>query len=232
MNPRLIFLLIITVMLFTVIGTLSHEMGHALVARNYGRDAVIHYGYTSYTATAEDSLFQDIALRNHTEIRAGSDFPERPRFESMKQRIFREQRNITWGGPGQTMFTGTIGLVLLLSQWRNFKRAERLGSTQWLIVFLTLFWLRQVMNFMIGIGTAALTGSFPRNGDEAQLALHYGLPFWTINAVTFIPAVAVCILAFSALPKSQRGSFLTAMIIGAPAAYFLWFEILGPVLMP
>lgn len=232
MNPRLVFLLSITVIVFTAIGTLSHELGHAAVARYYGRTPRIHFGSTSSTATPEDSLFQDIALRNHAEIRAGKAFSERARFEALKRRIFTGQRNIIWGGPAQTMLTGTIGLALVLHRWRHFRSAGRLSAGQWLIVFLTLFWLRQVLNGVLSVAAFVITGTYAATLDEVRLAMYYGLPVWSIGFVTAMLAALVCVIVICAIPKRQRTALLVAFIAGAPAGYVIWFRVLGPLWLP
>lgn len=217
--------LAVTFLAFTVVGTLSHECGHALVARAYSYNASVHYGYTRFGHSAKEDRIDSILNRAERE----HDNATSDRIERMisKQGLF-----ITWGGPLQTMLTGTAGLLLLLFYWKHFRRQERLNAREWLILFLALFWLRQLANFVVGIGYWLIRGHRSMGSDEATLEFKYHLPAGMISILTSAIALAVFSLVFYAVPRRQRLTFMSAGAAGGVAGYLLWLEWLGPVIMP
>lgn len=185
--------------LFTVIGTLSHEFGHFAVARLLGYEASLHYGYTSYEGdiTARDSFL------------------------------------ITLAGPLQTITTGIIGFFLAVRYLRNANHSVALSFKQWLMVFLSLFWLREVFNFLQDVIGYVATGSFSTRNDEIRLSLSCGLHELGIS----LPAalIAVFVLAyvfFKIIPIRQRLLFILSGLIGGALGFYLWMYLIGPVLMP
>jgi hypothetical protein len=81
-NPRLFLFLFLSFILAAIVGTLSHELGHYAVAEWLGCDAVIHFGSMGI-------------------IDSGS-VPEGRTSHGLW---------ITFGGPLQTVLTGSIGLM-------------------------------------------------------------------------------------------------------------------------
>jgi hypothetical protein len=49
-DKKLLLYLFLTFILFTIIGTLSHEFGHYAIAKILGYDAHIHYAFTQWTS--------------------------------------------------------------------------------------------------------------------------------------------------------------------------------------
>jgi hypothetical protein len=232
---KLTTLLVLTVIAFTAIGTVSHEYGHAFVSRMYGLNAEVHFAFTTYPAPkdipGERQMFR-IAREHEAEVRAGHAFPGDTLYYRLEKEAETRTRNVIWGGPAQTMLTGTLGLLLIGSRWRRFRNAARLTPGQWLLIFLTLFWLRQPANLITGAGSRIITGETTFFDDESRLAYSYGLPEATILIITTMLAAAVCTVVYRAIPRAQRGSFLLAFIIGAPLGFVIWLSLLGPVLMP
>lgn len=56
-DRKLFMILFVAFILFTVIGTLSHEWGHYIVVNILGGDAIIHYGYTTISYMPEKSSY-------------------------------------------------------------------------------------------------------------------------------------------------------------------------------
>lgn len=200
--------------LTTIIGTLSHEWGHYIVAKKLGYNASIHYAYTSWERP--DELSETNYIKG--------------------VQINRYYRNSFWigmGGPLQTMLTGTIGLLLLSFSRRRMRTLQELRPGQWILVFLSLFWLRQAANFVLWSGDYLLKGDFSRSADEIKMAYYLELPFWSLIAITGIIGLFILgIVIFRFIPKHQRFTFVLAGITGGVAGYFLWLELLGPKLMP
>ena len=206
-NPKLSLYLICGFIAFTVIGTLSHEGGHFVMAKYLGYEARMNYGYTFWEEKTSD--------------------------QGTTAQKEKDSFWITLAGPLQTMITGTIGLLLIVNQRKNIKEAGKLSLKQWLLFFLSLFWLRQVFNFAGGMVVYLFSGSFPVTNDEVELA---GSLFWpniSISLATALTGSCICLyLFFRVIPPNQRFTFISSALIGGLAGFFLWLRLLGPVIMP
>lgn len=139
---KLLFPLIITFVLFTIIGTVSHESGHYIAAKIVGLDAIIHYSSTSIIIPED---FDGIITK-----------PER--------------FLVTLGGPLQTIFTGSLGLFLLFFHRKKITSLKKLQIIHWVYIFLSLFWLRQTFNFITLISKYFMKGRYSKQMDEIKLA--------------------------------------------------------------
>ena len=197
-------MLILGFMASTIIGTISHEAGHYITAKALGYHARINYMSTIDILPINGKLTD----------------PE-------------ERMLITLGGPVQTILTGTIGLVLLFFFRRSFQSASKLNLKQWLIIFITLFWLRQTANFVIWVSNYFINGQFLTRGDEVKLARYFGLPEATIVTITALAgAIILFTVIFKFIPIAQRFTFILAGLFGGIAGYLLWFGGLGEMIMP
>ncbi|HXD93697.1 MAG TPA: hypothetical protein VNX01_10815 [Bacteroidia bacterium] len=201
---RLFIGLFLAFIVATIIGTISHELGHYFVAKLFGYKAEINYAYTYWTPDNPDEI---VPLDN----------------------VFF----ITLGGPMQSMLTGTMGLILLYIFRNLFDIMHRLTFGQWTIIFLSLFWLRPTANLFTWIVGYILTGQFSSNGDEVELAKYLQLPNWTILTLTAIIGIIVLtVIVFKFIPTKQRMTFLISGLTGGITGYFLWLMLLGKYIMP
>ena len=115
-NAHLFLKLFFAFILMTIIGTLSHEFGHCVVAQYLDYEVVLHYASMNW-------------------------FPKSTQIIGKNDAFF-----ITLGGPLQTIITGTTGLILLFIFRKSFYSKEKLFLWQWIMIFITLFWLRQLAN--------------------------------------------------------------------------------------
>ena len=206
-SKKLFLYLTLTFVLATVVGTLSHEFGHYIVAKSLGYDAYIHYAFTTWDGGNSDALTDSTDSKN----------------------IFY----ILIGGPIQTMLTGSIGLLLLYVFRQSFQDAKRLSVKQWAMVFISLFWLRQTANFVVWISKFLLTGNFSTRSDEVKLAKYLHIPLWTITSATAIVGLGVLVLILTKfMPREQRRPFILAGLVGGITGYILWLNLLGEMLMP
>lgn len=202
-ETKLLLILIVAFIIATAVGTVSHEYGHYIAAKLRGINTEVHYGYTS--------VIYDGNLRGAT------------RFDRF---IF------TLGGPVQTIFTGTLGFILLFIFQKN-KNSSVLRLIQWFFVFLSLFWLRQTANFMMWMIGYLLRGKFSVRGDEIKLAKHLELPNWAIILPTALLGFMVAmVVIFKFIPIQQRFTFIIAGLIGGVSGYIIWLELLGKIIMP
>ena len=233
-NFRLFILLILVFIAFTVIGTISHETGHYVMARFFGFKASIHYNYTIPQIDQKEREFFKTSWKKYpSQIKANQPFPEKDRYDRIVNQYKRAGIWITWGGPLQTMLTGTIGLILLILLRKRYFSSERLSFWLWFIIFITLFWLRQTTNFIMAISSAIIRGSFKGFGDESDLARHYNLPEWSISAITALIGVAILIsVIFKFIPSKQRLTFIFAGLVGGISGFVFWLVLFGRMIMP
>ncbi|MBE2188344.1 MAG: hypothetical protein KGZ71_07920 [Desulfobulbaceae bacterium] len=204
MDKKLFIGLFFSFIAATIIGTLSHEFGHYIVAKYQGFEARINY-----SATFWESLD-----------------PEHPILPSSRIAV-------ALGGPIQTMLTGTIGLVLLFGYRKKLYQTDKLSLGQWLIIFLSLFWLRQTANFCMWLTGYFLNGRFSTGYDEIRIANYFDLPIWSIILITaIIGAFVLAIITFKFIPPRQRTTFLMAGLLGGIAGFYLWLIKFGKYILP
>jgi hypothetical protein len=203
-NVRLFIWLFFAFIIVTVIGTLTHECGHYLVAKSLGYDATLHYGSTNWQpANPNEEVNLDVGIW------------------------------ILVGGPLETMLTGTIGLVLLFYFRKSFVNATKLSLQQWLLIFISLFWLRQTANLAAWIGHYFIGGNISYNNDEIRYSEYLQLPRLTISILSAIIGVVVLtIIIIKFVPAKHRLTFITSGLAGGISGYVVWLILFGKYLMP
>lgn len=227
------FLILTSVFIFfTAIGTITHEYGHLLVAKYFGYETSLHYGSMNYNSELNDKLIE-IYNENKKAIENGQNFERKVEFESGIKKLQLNRLLITIGGPLQTILTGVIGLTILFIRRNNIKTFG-LKILDWLAVFLSLFWLREVFNLMTSIGSEIISpnGSY-FGGDEKNIS--YGLNLWegTIPIILGFTGLLISLfIIFKVIPVRQRLTFIISGPIGGILGFILWMNILGPKLLP
>lgn len=202
--------LVLLFILMVPIGTLSHEYGHIIVAEYLGYDTELHYGSMNL-------------------IREGKDHSEDTRIEKTDYHRFL----ITIAGPIQTTLTGSIGFFLLLYRKQKGKLLK-LESLNWLLIFLSLFWLRQVFNVIISFISEIINpnGSY-FGGDEAWISEHLNLHRGVIPiSLGLIGSAILLFIFFRILPVKVRTPFVAVCVVGCLSGYYLWMYLLGPKILP
>jgi hypothetical protein len=202
-NTRLFFYLTAGFIVATIAGTQLHEFGHYAAASLFGYDATISYSSVSLAESAWNIVTPT------------------------------EHRWIIAAGPLQTILTGLIGLILVLIYRRSFLSATRLSFRQWVMIFLTFFWSREIFNLVMWTGHNIMKGEVSYRMDEVRLAMYCNLPYWLIIAIAgSIGALVLLTVFFKFIPRRQRLTFIAAGITGSTAGFILWFYLLGPILLP
>jgi hypothetical protein len=233
MKTKFAVIIYFTFILFTTIGTLSHEFGHFIVGRYLGYESTIHYGFTKsgdnpLLESKGDSIYQ----RNKEAIQAQRDYPDKPKMLKLFKINTDNHFWIISGGPFSTMLTGTIGLVLIIFIRKKHQFASKLSH--WLCLFFALTWGRQPTNLLAWILGKPINGSSVSNGDEIKLAKYYlEIPDGTIIWITGILGLFVggyVILKF--VPRDKLITFLISGFLGGVSGIILWLKILGPIVLP
>jgi hypothetical protein len=204
LDKRLFIWLFIAFIIATVIGTLTHECGHFIVAKCLGYDAWLHYGSTGWKASSPNQV-----------VNPSDGFW------------------ILIGGPFETMLTGTVGLALLFSFRKSFDNAIKLSFGQWFLIFVSLFWLRPTANLVAGLGRYLINGNFFNHSDEIKVAKYLKLPDLSISILTaIIGAIVLTIVIFKFVPANKRLTFIYSGIAGGITGYVLWLVLFGKYLIP
>ncbi|MFZ4798309.1 MAG: hypothetical protein ACOYMA_12505 [Bacteroidia bacterium] len=232
-NLTLFIYLCIGFMFFTVIGTLSHEFGHYLVAKSFGYPAKINYRST-YNSEGKLRILYDTIIKNYKkEYEADLAYPGKENFDFEVAKYKTNHIFIILGGPIQTLLTSIIALIFVLINLDSFSNKNKLSFGKWIIVFLALFSLRQPANFFTIILGYLNHGRLSNSDDEAKIDFHFGLPLLTTSIITSILGVSVlAFIYFKIIPKQSRTAFMVAGLCGGVIGFSLWFYGLGKIVLP
>jgi hypothetical protein len=229
---NLIFITLGFVM-FTAIGTVSHEFGHIIIAKSLGYETTLHYGSMNYKNSNLNEKINEIYTENKIAIENKSHFDKKTEYEQGIEKLQSNSLLITIGGPLQTTLAGTIGLFILF--YRRKKISEyKLKLIDWFVVFLSLFWLREVFNVVISIIGEIITsnGSY-FGGDEKYISDILNLWDGTISSILGIIGLTISIfIVFKVVPKQLRLTFILGGFLGGIFGFILWMNILGPKILP
>ena len=230
---KLFLFLSLAFILSTIIGTVSHEYGHYTVAKSLGYSSTVSYGYTNWDDSKTRPFIDSIFSKYSKELEANLDFPRKKEFDLIQDKQMKDAFWITLGGPIQTMLTGTIGFLLMLTQRRKILETKSIKLYQWFYIFLSLFWLRQFANLVTWTVGYFINGKFSLTGDEVSLAISLRLPKETLVVSTAIIGLAVSLFViFKIIPIDKRITFISAGLFGGILGYLFWLVWVGPIIMP
>lgn len=139
---------------------------------------------------------------------------------------------IILAGPLQTMLTGSGGFVWLWRLKRQEALTPPLSISAWAAVLLTLFWSRPVFNALAALIWRLMGGELSLSGDEFALAAYWHLPEWSLLLSTGMVGFMVCLLVIYWFPAPFRKHLLIAGSSGSLLGFWLWYGVIGPVLLP
>jgi len=227
-----LIILTIAFMAFTVIGTISHEYGHIIVAKYLGYDTQLHYGSMNYSSELEEKLI-DIYNKNKDAIKNNTPFDQKKEYDKGVETLRSNALWIRLGGPIQTIGIGIIGLTLLL--WRRpLMIRNGLSLIDWLCIFLSLFWLREIFNLLMSVGSEMISpnGSY-FGGDEKYISFELGLWEGTVPIIIGTLGLSISLFViFRCIPNRFRSTFIASGFIGGILGFVLWLKILGPKILP
>ena len=230
---KLFLILSLTFILFTIIGTVSHEYGHYFVAKSLGYDAEVSYAYTNFSDKKFDLFMDSIDSKYPNDEELKKDFPEKERYLTATKKHGKDYFLITLGGPLQTMLTGTLGLFFLYFKKEKFTGSKNNNLLSWLLVFISLFWLRQLANFLVWIASYFYSGDLSKSMDEIKATLYLQLPIGTfIFSTSLIASLVLSLIILKIIPKEKRITFIAAGLAGGILGYYIWLVLLGPIVMP
>ena len=232
-NIKTLLIFSFAFIIFTSIGTLSHEFGHIIVAKSLGYKTTLHYGSMDYDNSNLNDKLEKIYNENKIQIENGTEFDKHSEYKNGIEKLNRDGLLITLGGPIQTIFTGIIGLFIILYRRRKIYK-NGLKTVDWFAVFLSLFWLREVFNLVISVINEIISPNGTWfGGDEKNIS--QGLNVWngTFSVLLGILGMAISFfIIFKIVPNKLRLTFILSGIIGGISGFILWMNIIGPKIIP
>lgn len=230
---KILLILSLAFILFTAIGTVSHEYGHIIVAKSLGYDTTLHYGSMNYDSSELNAKLIQIYNEYKTEIEHNLDFEKRTEYETGISKLKSNRLLVNLGGPLQTILTGALGLILLI--WRRKQIHQRgLKMMDWLSVFLSLFWLREVFNLVMSVSQEIISPNGTWfGGDEKKISQSLELWPGTFPVLLGILGLILSIFViFKIIPDKIRLTFILSGCIGGIVGFILWMYLIGPILIP
>lgn len=218
--------------LFVIVGTITHELGHLVVAESLGYKSTLHYDSINYDNSELNNELDSLYIQNRNAIEAKQYFNDKEMYDQKLQKLNYDSFLVLIGGPLQTILTGTIGLLFIFIRFKKYKSEFRL--IDWLSVFLSLFWLREVyvliQSFIYEI--IFKEGSY-FGGDEKYIAEYFDLPSAVFPFTMAIIGMVISIyIVFFYIPKRFRSTFIISGFFGGISGIALWYLILGPLVLP
>ena len=216
-NTKLFFYIFIGFIMLTIVGVLSHEYAHYIAARLCG----FKLAHTSYAYTR-------LGAANDTMIHHNID---RSFYQSAK-----EQRPYLFtfiAGPLETIAVGTLGFILLVVHRRSYFKSTALNLKQWILIFLSLLWLRPVLFLVGAIHSMSTATALSMGNDEGKVAKYLHInSLWVFFVPGFIGCTIIITVIIKYIPQKERLTFICAGITGAIAGSWIWLDKFGPMIMP
>ncbi|MBT8244846.1 MAG: hypothetical protein HKP48_00545 [Winogradskyella sp.] len=236
--PKFSFIIPFAFVVFTIIGTQLHELGHIAVAKYYGYETALYHDSMTYY---HKRIMQDedyIKLKELYKKNKNLEYEEfsqnvKDEVEVLNKNLdkkYSKQVNnsglyVTIGGPAQTILTSIIGFIILL--YRRRKRYD-FKLLDWIAVFLALFILREVFNFCNAVFSFLFFNQINFSGDEFGISSTLGFNQWLLPSVMLITGLILSLyVIFRLIPIKYRFSFIISGFIGGLLGYFIWFGFLG-----
>lgn len=239
--PKFSIIIGLTFILFTVIGTLSHEYGHIVVAKYFGYDTTLSYGSMNYFPEGYlndveveeiNTLIEDYKPENYENWPNDLKQKVEAKSNKLRHKYPQNETHSFWigvGGPAQTMLTSFIGLLILF--FRRKKRKHQFKIIDWFAVFMSLFALREVFNFIDALFVLISNPEANFYSDEFGISTGLGCNEWVIPILSFILGMLIsCYVIFKIIPLKYRFSFIIAGFVGGIVGFATWFGFLGPAL--
>lgn len=240
---RFSIVIIVAFILFTIIGTLTHELGHIVVAKSLGYDTVLTYRSMSffpkgYLEDENVEAYQHFIKTHRKQLQQNTNAENAELLKPYYQKIepaYSVSENhsllVSIGGPAETILTCFLGLLILMI--RKSKQKNKFKFGDWLGVFLGLFILREIFNMVTAIGEYLFfSASSNFSGDEFVISRYFGLNQWLIPLITMVLGLIIAwFIIFKVIPKAYRLSFVVAGFIGGILGFSIWFGFLGEMVL-
>lgn len=227
-NVRYAALVFFIFLAVPAIGTITHEIGHAITGMVLGYRPTIHYGSCAYrggTCEEMSTLWES----------QGSKILQNPasevalQFQALHRTCQRDRRWLAAGGPLSTILIGSVGFVWLVSVQQKRGCTRPLSASAWLGTIMALFWSREVVVLLREL--AAFSPEVVYAPDEREAALLCGLPHWVFSLGLGAIGLAVCLQVTAWHPARRRLAFVIGGTIACSMGMGIWYGLLGPFIL-
>jgi hypothetical protein len=207
-----------------------------LIAKNLNYSTVRYYGIASHIYDSATRAYHscDTIHKYKKEMKARQDFPAKQSLIAFSRKMDYNSAAIGLGALLLTSLIGTIAFILLLLSKKSIKKQEELKKPQWVLVFLSLFWIPAsgpllwlLISFIL---YHRLTIGTPWYYISGWL-LH--IPEWPLDVASGLigPSILLFII-FRLIPLKQRLTFIAAGTVLAMIAFVVFgFCLFGPRLI-
>lgn len=212
----------------TIFGTLHHELGHIITAKILKYDTVLHYSSMEWNNDFKEKVME-FYLKNQSIIEERKSFPNSHQYYKNLDKIEHDEYLIVLGGVFFTVITASSSFFLLALHKKNLKKIPF-----WSLVFLSMFWSRQIFNLLKGVLQFFFKKSNPFFwGDEQKLSAYLNLYNGTFSMLLgLLGIIIVAFILFKIIPSKDRFSFTIAAFTGSLMGYVLWMFVVGPLILP
>ncbi|AMS26700.1 hypothetical protein AEM51_06370 [Bacteroidetes bacterium UKL13-3] len=220
-------LVIVSVVFVVILGTLSHEFGHYIMAKHLGYESSLNYAHTIYVDKHNVEFVKYSFDKYQNYINKGLSFPNSDKYYFLKNKYFRDGFLITLNGILTTIVISIIGLNIAVYSDKNDKR-----NITYLGAFFCLFILRQPCNFFIGLLNSLILDK-PNHSDEIKLASALHIPSLSLEFITSLLAIFMYHRLMNLKVFKNIKVFVSFHILfGGITGYYLWLYKFGHVLLP
>lgn len=213
----------------TIFGTLHHEIGHIVTAKFLGYDTILHHSSMEWNNDVKLRV-TNFYVKNESVIIEKKPFQNSQQYYKKLDKIYYDDFLIILGGVLHTIITGSIAFFILI--FNNKLKLSRIPF--WSLVFLSLFWSREIFNLFRGV----LQFIFKKStslfwGDELKLSIYLNLYEGTISILLGILGILISLFVFfKIIPIKYRFSFIISGFIGSLIGYIFWMFLIGPLILP
>lgn len=226
---KYLFFFVIAFVLIVPFGTITHEIGHIVVANLLGYETNLYYDSMKWSGDLRDDVV-NIYSTYSFEIENNLPFIKSNEYKVKLKSLNNDALMILLGGIFQTILSGSLAFWFFL---KRRKKYNMFNLIDWFLVFVSLFWSREVFNLLIGV----IRGFWSGNGvffygDEAKVANLLGLHNGFIAIPLGILGIIIILKVVSSIPKKIRFTFNLSAIIGCLLGFVLWMNFIGKFFLP
>ncbi|EIJ39683.1 LOW QUALITY PROTEIN: Peptidase family M50 [Galbibacter orientalis DSM 19592] len=207
-----------------IIGVMTHEYGHYVMAKFLGYNPKFHFSYVSYDTTEFHKEFENIYEQYKDEIIEGADFPLKERRIELMRKLNKERFLIVSSGVFTTAMIGTLGFLVVLF----FK------SKPYTVIFFLFkpflaknaFFNLCLSIMLYGLGVT----NFIYGGDELKLSISSEVSLGVFPIVLgVLGGIISCMSFLIFIKKSNRVLFIASGVLGGGIGAIVWFLLFGNV---
>lgn len=202
--------------------------------RLLGFKSTIGYaGVATCTIIGDDTFYIRSLKKYEYEIDSGLSFPDKAKFDAIRTKINKRATIVYLAAPLVTTTIGTIFFLTVFKRYRKRKLINGLTFKDWLYVFLSFFWGRELLVFVLFLKFLLAKNSDLFFIDELQvLEINHFPMFPFISLIGIFSVFVLSSTIFIFLPKKQRFVFILSACFGSVLGFIVWVFYLGQLILP